>query len=121
VVPALRNQRERLPRTGEIDGRRSAKQRPKIADVLRTADVVSGENLQGNQMRRRGNAHRQLRQQLDVVGFSDNLALDARRGKQQVDDRARRLRRPRKPYARETPDRRLLDQGFGSRACEGVG
>lgn len=78
VVPTLRNQGERGPRAGDVDVGGLAQQRPKIADVLRPGDVVSGEDFQRNQMGPAGNAQTHLWQQLDRLSISDDLELDAR-------------------------------------------
>jgi hypothetical protein len=71
----------------QLGGRRDAQQRSKIHQILRTPDVVARENLQGNQMSRHGDAHRQVRQQLDRLSLGDDLGLDSRRSEQQVDNR----------------------------------
>jgi hypothetical protein len=77
MVSTLRNQRQRISRSSEIGARGGAKERSKISNILWTIDIVSCEDLQGNQMGRVGNADTHTRHQLHLLGLSDNLGLDA--------------------------------------------
>ena len=51
-----------------------------------TCHVVTGENLQSNEVCRRRDTDAQLRQQLDRVGFGNNLGLDSGRCEQEIHD-----------------------------------
>lgn len=77
-------------------------------------------------MSRPGDAHREVRQQLDRLGVGHHFGLDPRRSEQQVDDRRSGLARKGEPRGRQPSNgfllndcfdalvvrARLIDQGF---------
>jgi hypothetical protein len=85
--------------------------RPKYASTLH---IVAGEDLQRDQVAGSGDAHPQLRQELNRLGICDHFRLDPRRSKQEVYDRRLWLTGEREPDRCEPPDGFLLDDGFDS-------
>jgi hypothetical protein len=86
VVPSFGYQPECGSRAGDVNTGRDAKKSSQIAGILWASDIVSGKDLQRNQVSRRRDANTELWQQLDVVGFRHNLGLDSRRCKEQIND-----------------------------------
>ena len=112
MVSALRDQRERGSRAIHVGAGCNAEKRPQIRDVLRTRDIVSGENFQRNQMCRRRDTDTQLREELHFLGRRDNLVLDPGGRKQEIDQWTARFARTRQPCCGEAAHRFLFDERF---------
>lgn len=92
MVSAGRNEREGLPCSLELGRRGHCQQGPQIANVLWTLHVVTGQDLQGDQMAGLGDAHPQLWQEVDNRGLGLTGGSESDR--------------------REPPDGLLLDDSF---------
>jgi len=112
MVSASRNEREGLPCPLELGRRGHCQQRPQIGNVLWTPHVITGQDLQGDQVAGPGNAHPQLRQKVDRLGIGDHLRFDPRRGEQEVDNRSLRLTGGNESDRSKPPDGLLLDNSF---------
>jgi hypothetical protein len=112
MVPAIGDQPECGARSGDVDTGRHSKKSSQIADILWTSDIVSGKDLQGNQMCRRCDANTELWQQLDFVGFRHNLRLNSGRREEQVDDGTGGFWGSPEPRCREASHRLLLNDCF---------
>jgi len=69
MVSARRNEREGLPCSLELGRRGHCQQGPQIGNVLWTLHVITGQDLQGDQVAGPGDAHPQLRQKVDRLGI----------------------------------------------------
>ena len=112
MVSAGRNERQRRPRSFELGRRGHGKQGPQIGDVLRTLHVITGQDLQSDQVAGPGNAHLQVRQKLDPLGIGHDLRFDPGRGKQEIDNRSLRLAGGKESDGSKPPDGLLLDNSF---------
>lgn len=59
-----------------------------VHEILRTRLIVAREQLQSNEMADRRDREPQAGQQFERLGVSGDLGFDARRGEQEIDDRA---------------------------------
>jgi hypothetical protein len=82
---------------------------PEIHEILRTRDVVAGEDLQRDQMPGSGNPDRDAAQQFDRLSVGYDLALDSGRREEQIDNRRVGWTGARQSDCREPPDSVLLD------------
>lgn len=127
MVSTGRNQRERLSCPPELGGRSDVEQRSQINEILWTPHIVAGKDLQGDQVPRPGDAHPQLRQEVDRLGIGHHLRFDPRRREQEIHDWRSWLTGECEPDGRESSHGFLLDEGFdavttGSKAVdEGFG
>jgi len=112
MVSARRNEREGLPCSLELGRRGHCQQGPQIGNVLWTLHVITGQDLQGDQVAGPGDAHPQLRQKVDRLGIGHHLRFDPRRGEQEVDNRGLGLTGARESDRCEPPDGVLLDNSF---------
>src|SRR6185436_16560875 len=69
MVSAGGNQREGVPCSLEFSRRDHGQQGPQVSDVLWTLHIITGQDLQGDQVAGPGNAHPQLRQKDDRLGI----------------------------------------------------
>jgi hypothetical protein len=112
MISTSGDQLDRRSRSGDVECGRDAKKGSQIAGILWAGDVVSGKNLQGDQMSCGRNPNQELWEQFDFVGFRHNLVLDSRGRKEQVDYRTGRLEGSPEPRCREAPHGILLDHRF---------
>ena len=82
MVSAGRNEREGHSCSLELGRRGHGQQRRQIGNVLWTTHVITGQDLQRDQMAGPGDAHPQLRQKVDRFGIGHHLRFDPRRGEQ---------------------------------------
>ena len=109
---ALRNERDRLPNVGNIAWSGFGQQRGHVDTVLRPGPVVHGEDLESDEVGERRHGNAKLGQDLEHLGFLDNLGFDSRRRKQRVEhDPALVLAAGHEARGRQTPGGLLLDDG----------
>jgi len=112
MVSAGGNEREGHSCSLELGRRGHCKQCPQIGNVLWTPHVITGQDLQGDQVADPGDAHPQLRQKVDRLGIGDHLRFDPRRGEQEVDNRSLRLTGGNESDSSKPPDGLLLDNSL---------
>src|SRR3954453_12878220 len=112
MISASGDQSERGSRSGDVERGRDAKKGSQIAGILWASDVVSGQDLQGDQVSCGRHPNNELWEQFDFVGFRHNLLLDSGGRKEKIDDRTGRLQRSPEPRCCEAPHGILLDDRF---------
>ena len=112
VVSAGRYESEGFTCSLELGWRGRAQQGPQIGNVLWTLHVITGQDLQGNQVTGPCDGHPQLRQQFDRLGISHDLRFDSGRGEQEIDNRGVGLAGGSEADRREPPYGLLLDDSF---------
>ncbi len=112
VVSAGRYESDGFPCSLELGRRGRAQQGPQIGNVLWTLHVITGQDLQGNQVTGPCDGHPQLRQQFDRLGISHDLRFDSGRGEQEIDNRGVELAGGSEADRREPPYGLLLDDSF---------
>ena len=77
VVAAIGDQAQRGSRLADVENGRHAKKGSQIAGILWASDIVSSQDLQGDQVSYGRDANHQSREQFDFVGSRHNLLLDS--------------------------------------------
>jgi hypothetical protein len=75
MVSARRDHREGLSCPQDLGRRGHSQQGPQVSNVLWPPDIITGQNLQRDQMAGSRDAHPQLRQQVDRLGIGRRVAL----------------------------------------------
>ena len=112
MVSTRRDQREGLSCPQDLGRRGHSQQGPQVDNVLWPPDIITGQDLQGDQMAGSSDAHPQLLQQVDRLGIGHDLRFDSRRGEQEVHDWSCWIARRGQSNRCEPPDSLLLDDSF---------
>ena len=86
VIPTCRDQRDCLMRQYKLLRRGHLHERSKVHEILRAIHVIPRQYLQGDQVPRSRNGHRQPSEESHRLRSNDDLRFDAGRGEKKVDN-----------------------------------